>query len=95
MGITTHKTVVTKFREFTKSIPFLSSINILKIKPLKRYALSVIETTLVFAFVEFFVCSSSGQSVKSDGRSSTAREQRIIKKVVKPRWFYHEIEAVK
>jgi len=49
----------------------------------------------VFALVEFFFGGSIGQSVKSDGRSFIAIEQRIIKKVAKPRWLYHEIEAVK
>ena len=73
---------VVKFGEFMKTIPFPSSINIFRMEPLKGYSLLVVEAPLVFAFVEFFFGGANVAHVKTEGRSFTAIEQRIIKKVV-------------
>jgi flagellar motor switch protein FliM len=73
---------IIKFGEFMKTIPFPSSINIFKMEPLKGCALLVIEAPLVFAFVEFFFGGASVRNVKSEGRSFTSIEQRVIKKVI-------------
>jgi len=73
---------IVKFGEFMQRIPFPSSINIFKMEPLKGYALLVIEAPLVFAFVEFFFGGTTVKNVKSEGRSFTSIEQRVIKKVV-------------
>jgi flagellar motor switch protein FliM len=72
---------IIKFSEFMKVVPFPSSINIFKMDPLKGYALFILEAPLVFAFVEFFFGSTSARHVKSEGRSFTLIEQRIIKKI--------------
>jgi len=72
---------IIKFSEFMKVIPFPSIINIFKMDPLKGYALFIMEAPLVFAFVEFFFGSTSARHVKSEGRSFTLIEQRIIKKI--------------
>jgi len=82
VDISIHNVEVIKFGEFMKTIPFPSSINIFKMEPLKGYSLLVIEAPLVFAFVEFFFGSASAKHVKSEGRSFTTIEQRVIKKVV-------------
>lgn len=73
---------VIKFGEFMRTIPFPSSINIFTMEPLKGYALCVLEAPLVFAFVEFFFGGDSVRNVKSEGRSFTSIEQRVIKKVI-------------
>jgi flagellar motor switch protein FliM len=73
---------VLKFGELMKTIPFPSSINIFKMEPLKGYALCVLEAPLVFACVEFFFGGGSVRNVKSEGRSFTSIEQRVIKKVI-------------
>lgn len=73
---------VVKFGDFMKAIPVPSSINIIKVEPLKGYALIVFEAPLVFAFLEFFFGGSSVLYTKSEGRSFTAIEQRIIKRLV-------------
>ncbi|MEW6417086.1 MAG: flagellar motor switch protein FliM [Nitrospirota bacterium] len=82
VDISIHNVEIVKFGEFMKTIPFPSSINIFKMEPLKGYSLLVIEAPLVFAFVEFFFGSTSAKHVKSEGRSFTSIEQRVIKKVV-------------
>jgi flagellar motor switch protein FliM len=81
IDITISDVAIIKFSEFMKFIPFPSSINIFKMDPLKGYALFVMEAPLVFAFLEFFFGSNSAKYVKSEGRSFTAIEQRVIKKI--------------
>ena len=82
VDISIHSVGIVKFGEFMQRIPFPSSINIFKMEPLKGYALLVIEAPLVFAFVEFFFGGTTVRNVKSEGRSFTSIEQRVIKKVV-------------
>lgn len=72
---------VVKFGEFMKTLPIPSSINVFKMEPLKGYALLVLEAPLVFAFVELFFGGATARNIKSEGRSFTSIEQRIIKKV--------------
>lgn len=73
---------ITKFGEFMKTVPFPSSINVVEMEPLKGYSLLVFEAPLVFALVEFFFGGASARHTKSEGRSFTAIEQRVIKKMV-------------
>lgn len=82
VDISVHGIEVTKFGEFMRTVPFPSSINIFKMEPLKGYSLLVIEAPLVFAFVEFFFGSESARHVKSEGRSFTSIEQRVIRRIV-------------
>jgi flagellar motor switch protein FliM len=72
---------IIKFSEFMKVIPYPSSIHIIKMDPLKGYALFIMDAPLVLAFVEFFFGGSSAKHVESEGRSFTPIEQRIIKKI--------------
>jgi flagellar motor switch protein FliM len=72
-----------KYSDFMKTIPMPSSINLFTMKPLKGYALLVLEAPLVFAFIEYFFGGNSGTlHVKSEGRAFTQIEQRVIQKVV-------------
>jgi len=82
VDISVQNVQVLKFGELMKTIPFPSSINIFKMEPLKGYALCVLEAPLVFACVEFFFGGGSVRNVKSEGRSFTTIEQRVIKKVI-------------
>ena len=82
VDINIHNVEIIKFGEFMKTIPFPSSINIFKMEPLKGYSLLVLEAPLVFAFVEFFFGSTNARYVKSEGRSFTSIELRVIKRVV-------------
>jgi flagellar motor switch protein FliM len=82
VDISIHNVQIIKFGEFMKTIPFPSSINIFSMEPLKGYSLLVVEAPLVFAFVEFFFGGASVRNVKSEGRSFTSIEQRVIKKVI-------------
>jgi len=82
VDISIQNTGVVKFGEFIRTIPFPSSINIFKMEPLKGYSLLVLEAPLVFACVELFFGGKSPRNVKSEGRSFTAIEQQVIRRVV-------------
>ncbi len=72
---------MTKFGEFMRSLPVPTSINLFKMHPLRGNALLIIDTRLVFAFVENFF-GGAGSQPKVEGRDFTPIEQTIIKKVV-------------
>lgn len=82
IDINIHNYEVMKFGEFIKTIPVPSSINIFKMEPLKGYSLFVIDSPVVFAFVELFFGGLNILHVKSEGRSFTSIEKRVIQKVV-------------
>lgn len=82
VDVNIHNAEIMKFGEFIKSVPFPSSINIIKMEPLKGYTLFVMEAPLVFALVEFFFGGTEAKYVKSEGKAFTSIEQRVIKKIV-------------
>jgi len=82
VDITVQSTDTVKFGDFMKGIPVPSSINIIEMEPLKGYALLVIEAPLVFALLEILFGGGSHLFVKSEGRSFTAIEQRVIRNFV-------------
>lgn len=82
VDINIHGVEMMKFGEFMKTIPVPSSINIIKMEPLKGFALLVVEAPMVFAFIEYFFGGTSAKHVKSEGRYFTSIEQKIIKKLV-------------
>lgn len=73
---------MSKFGDFMRSLPVPTSINIFKMDPLRGNALLVVDTRLVFAFVENFF-GGSGSQPKVEGRDFTRIEQTIISRVVK------------
>lgn len=72
---------MTKFGEFMRSLPVPTSINIFRMNPLRGNALLIVDTRLVFAFVENFF-GGTGTQPKVEGRDFTPIEQAIVKKVV-------------
>ncbi|MFW6314152.1 MAG: flagellar motor switch protein FliM, partial [Desulfohalobiaceae bacterium] len=72
---------MTKFGEFMRSLPVPTSINLFRMSPLRGNGLFIIDTRLVFSFVENFF-GGAGSQPKVEGRDFTPIEQAIIKKVV-------------
>jgi len=83
IDISVQNVEIIKFSDFIKTIPVPSSINLFKMEPLKGLSLLVLESPLVFAFIEFFFGGSSAKHIKSEDRVFTAIEQRVIQKIVK------------
>lgn len=71
-----------KFGELMKTIPLPSSINMFKMRPLKGHSLMIFEAPFVFAMVEYFFGGSKASHVKTEGRSFTAVEQRLINRIL-------------
>jgi flagellar motor switch protein FliM len=82
VDINTRGIDIMRFGEFMNTIPLPSSINIVKIEPLKGYILIIIDASMIFAFIEYFFGGNGGGRVKIEGRQFTPIEQKIIKKLV-------------
>ncbi|MBV8740789.1 MAG: flagellar motor switch protein FliM [Sinobacteraceae bacterium] len=73
---------VKKFSEYVHSLHVPTSLNLVKISPLRGTALVVLEPKLVFATVDNFF-GGVGRHAKIEGREFTATEQRIIHMVLR------------
>jgi len=73
----------TKFGDFARSLPVPTSLNIIKMAPLKGYILLSLESSLAFAFVDTFFGGKMAGPQKVEGRSFTLIERKIIEKIVK------------
>ncbi len=68
---------IRKFSDYVHTLPVPSSLNLVKVNPLRGTALIVLDPKLVFAAVDNFF-GGSGRHAKIEGREFTATEQRII-----------------
>jgi flagellar motor switch protein FliM len=73
---------VQKFSEYTQNLHVPSSLNLIRLNPLRGTALLVLDATLVFAMVDNFF-GGSGRYAKIEGREFTMTEGRIIQMVVR------------
>ncbi len=68
---------VRKFGEFVRKIPLPSSINLIKMDPLRGYALLVIDAQMVYLLVDHFLGGNGQTHVKAEGRDFSTTEQRF------------------
>lgn len=73
---------VIKFGDFVDKIPVPSSISLLKMDPLKGYALLVIDSMVIYILLDYFLGGSLQTHVKPEGKDFTSIEQGFIKKIV-------------
>lgn len=73
---------ITKFYDFLRSVPFPSSLNIIKLEPLRGFSLVAFDAPMIFTLIEFYFGGSGKGYYKPEGREFTPIEQRIIHKVV-------------
>jgi flagellar motor switch protein FliM len=73
---------VKKFSEYVHTLHVPTSLNLVKLQPLRGTALIVLEPKLVFAVVDNFF-GGTGRHAKIEGRDFTATEQRIIHMVLR------------
>jgi flagellar motor switch protein FliM len=71
-----------KFSEYMMTLSLPTSLNIVKINPLRGNALVVFDPKLVFAIVDNFF-GGNGRHAKIEGRDFTATESRVIHLVLK------------
>jgi flagellar motor switch protein FliM len=73
---------VQKFTEYTQNLHVPSSLNLIKINPLRGTALLMLDATLVFAIVDNFF-GGNGRYAKIEGREFTLTEGRIVQMVLR------------
>lgn len=73
---------VQKFSEYTQSLQIPSSLNLIKLEPLRGTALMVLDSKLVFAIVDNFF-GGNGRFARLEGREFTLTEGRIIQMVMR------------
>jgi flagellar motor switch protein FliM len=73
---------VKKFSEYVHTLHVPTSLNLVKMNPLRGTALVVLEPKLVFATVDNFF-GGTGRHAKIEGREFTATEQRVIHMVLR------------
>src|SRR5262245_42446832 len=71
-----------KFSEYVLTLHVPTSLNLVRISPLRGTALILLEPRLVFAIVDNFF-GGNGRHTKIEGRDFTATENRIIQMVLK------------
>jgi flagellar motor switch protein FliM len=80
--ISTVSTDSLKFGEFLRSLSVPSSLHVFRMEPLRGYGLMVIESRLVFSFVDNFFGGTGTSDVDALARDFSAIEIRMTKKVV-------------
>jgi flagellar motor switch protein FliM len=73
---------VQKFTEYTQNLHVPSSLNLIKINPLRGTALLTLDATLVFAIVDNFF-GGNGRYAKIEGREFTLTEGRVVQMVLR------------
>jgi flagellar motor switch protein FliM len=73
---------VQKFADYTQNLHVPSSLNLIKINPLRGTALVTIDATLVFAIVDNFF-GGTGRYTKIEGREFTNTEGRVVQMVLR------------
>jgi flagellar motor switch protein FliM len=73
---------VLKFSEYVQTLSVPSSLNLIKLAPLRGTALMVIDARLVFTIVDSFF-GGNGRHAKIEGREFTFTESRIIHMVTR------------
>lgn len=72
---------IIKFGEYVHSLYVPTSLNMIRIKPLRGTALFVLDAKLVFKLVDNFF-GGDGRHAKIEGREFTPTEQRVIQMVL-------------
>jgi len=79
-----------KFAEYTHSLYVPTSLNVVKIKPLRGSALFIFEPKLVFTVVDNFFGGDGRIPVKIEGREFTPTEIRVIQLML--RQVFHDLK---
>ncbi|OOG26197.1 flagellar motor switch protein FliM [Thioalkalivibrio denitrificans] len=73
---------MTKFSEYVHSLFVPTSLNMVKVKPLRGTALFVVDPKLVFILVDNYFGGDGRYHAKIEGRDFTPTEQRVIRKTL-------------
>jgi len=77
------KTDVMRFEEFLKEIPVPSNINMFNMDPLRGLNILLIDSGLIFYFVDILFGGKGGNKTKVEGREFTSIENTVIRKIAR------------
>jgi flagellar motor switch protein FliM len=73
---------VLKYSEFVRNLVVPTNLNVVQAKPLRGYALMVIEPTLVFQLIDHLFGGQGRFHTRVEGRDFTATEMRVIRRLL-------------
>lgn len=76
-------TDVKRFDEFLKEIPVPANINIFSMEPLRGFNILLIDSVLVFYFVDVLFGGTGEDRTKVEGREFTSIENTVIRKIAR------------
>jgi flagellar motor switch protein FliM len=82
VGVTVTSNDMMKYGDFLSNLPLPTSLNILRMEPLKGNILLVLESKLVFCLVDILFGGSGGETYKIEGREFTNIENRLVRNIV-------------
>lgn len=91
VDVTAGKLSMLKFGDFLKTLPIPTSLHVFRMLPLRGGALLIIESKMVYAFIDSIFGGSGSTAVKVEGRDFTSIETHMIKRIAKI--IFEEIEA--
>jgi len=71
-----------KYGEFVKGIPLPASLHIFRMEPLGGSSVLILESRVIFAFVDIMFGGSGRKTFKIEGRNFTNIENNLIKRVI-------------
>ncbi len=74
---------VKRFDEFLKEIPVPANINIFTMEPLRGFNILLIDSVLVFYFVDVLFGGTGSDRTKVEGREFTSIENTVIRKIAR------------
>lgn len=83
VGINTSSVDMVKYHDFLRTLPFPTSMHIFKMKPLRGEMIFIVESRLIFTFVDLLFGGSGRDDFRLEGRDFTAIENNIVQRVVK------------
>ena len=82
VGVTVISNDMMKYGDFLSNLPLPTSLNILRMEPLKGNILLVLESKLVFCLVDILFGGSGGETYKIEGREFSNIENRLVRNIV-------------
>ncbi len=71
-----------KYGEFTRTLTIPTSLHVFKMDPLRGHSVLILDSKLVFSFIDIFLGGTGKAGAPIEGRDFTAIESKLIHKVV-------------
>ncbi len=83
VGINTSSVDMIKYQDFLRTLPFPTSMHMFTMKPLRGEMVFIVDSKLLFTFVDILFGGSGRDEIRLEGRDFTAIENNIVQRMVK------------